>query len=139
MYFAIDQCLREVFAWMNTFCLSLNKSKTKILVLAPPSIMSSLHIHGTFINSGCISCAKNLGIWLDENLTFKCQINKVVSSCFLMLREISKIKLFVPRECISTLVITLIFPKLDYCNDLYYNNKSLLLQCVQFSAQLILY
>ena len=88
---AINECLREVSTWMNTYFLRLNKSKTKILVLAPPSVMSSISIHGTFMENGVIrfvDCAKNLGIWLDYNLTFKTQVHKVVSSCFMILREI---------------------------------------------------
>ena len=36
---AVNECLRNVSEWMNSFFLRLNKSKTKILVLAPPSFM----------------------------------------------------------------------------------------------------
>ena len=36
------------------------------------------------------------------------------------LREISKIKSFIPREELNTLVASLILSKLDYCNALYY-------------------
>ena len=138
--FALNECLRGISMWMSMFFLRLNKSKTKVLVLAPPSTLSLIHIHGTFIDDGCIrfvDCAKNLGVWLDANLNFKCQVNKVVSSCFKILREISKIKSFLPRESLCTLVTALILSKLDYCNALYFNigsNEINKLQAVQNSA-----
>lgn len=119
----INDCLRSVSSWMNTYFLKLNKSKTKILVLAPPSVLCNIRIHGTFLDEGCIrfvDCAKNLGVWLDQCLNFSSQINKVVSSCYMTLREISKIKSFIPREELNTLVASLILSKLDYCNALYY-------------------
>ena len=81
---AINNCLHNVSIWMSLYFLKLNTSKTKILVLAPPAVMNSIHIHGTIVDEGCIrfvNCAKNLGVWLDENLNFKNHICKVVSSC----------------------------------------------------------
>ena len=137
---AINECLRAVSEWMRTYFLKLNESKTKILVLAPPLVMSSIYIHGTYLDSGCIrfvSCAKNLGVWLDEFLNFKCHIRKVVASCYKVLREISKIKSFIPRESLNTLVVSLVLSKLDYCNALYYKIGSSeidMLQSVQNAA-----
>ena len=122
---------------MNTYFLKLNKTKTKILVLAPPNVMSSIEIHGTFMDNKTIrfvSSAKNLGVWLDENLDFKTHICKVVSSCFMVLREIWKVKTFLPKECLCTIVCSLVLSKLDYCNTLYYNinnSEHNLLQAVQ--------
>ena len=125
---------------MNEHFLKLNMLKTKILVLAPPSVMSSIIIRGTFINNNCIrfvSCAKNLGIWLDENLNFGTHIRKVVASSFMIIRNLAKIKSFLPRENLCTIICSLILSKLDYCNALYYkinNNEIMLLQSVQNAA-----
>ena len=51
---AISECLRSVSKWMSTYFLRLNASKTKILVLAPPSVMSLIEIHGTFMDNKSI-------------------------------------------------------------------------------------
>ena len=102
-----NDCLKSVSTWMNTYFLKLNKTKTKILVLAPPNVMSSIEIHGTFMGNKTfrfVSSAKNLGVWLDENLDFKTHICKVVSSCFMVLREIWKVKTFLPKECLYVLL-----------------------------------
>ena len=84
-----------------------------------------------------VSSAKNLGVWLDENLDFEVHIRKVVSSSFMVIRGISKIKSFLPQECLSTVVCSLVLMKIDNCNALYYKiNKSelSLLQSVQNAA-----
>ena len=119
-----NDCLRNVSSWMNSFFLKLNQYKTKILVLAPQTLVSSINIHGTFLDEGCIrfvDCAKNLGVWQDQHLNLKTHIQKVVSSCYMILREISKIKSFLPKEALNTLVTSLVLSKLDYCNALYFN------------------
>ena len=57
-------------------------------MLAPPTLASSINIHGTFLDEGCIrfvDCAKNLGVWLDQHLNLKTHIQKVVSLCYMIL------------------------------------------------------
>ena len=137
---SVYECLQSVSEWMRMYFLKLNKTKTKILVLAPPSILSAITIHGIFLGDECIrfvSNAKNLGVWLDEHLDFKAHIGKKVSSCFLTLRKIAKIRSFLPQEYLSTVACSLILTTLDYCNALYYliNNRELnMLQSVQNAA-----
>ena len=76
-------------------------------------------------------------MWLDNSLNFKTHINKTVSSCFQVLRNISKIKSFLPPDSLNTLVTQLVTSKLDYCNALYYkiaSNEIDKLQSVQNAA-----
>jgi len=107
--------------------------------------MSQIYIHGIFADNGCIrfvDCAKNLGVWLEDNLSFKTHITKVASSCFKVIRDISKIKSFLTRDSLKTLVTSLILTKLDYCNVLYYKigtNEINILQTVQNSAIRLVY
>ena len=70
---------------MNDHFLRLNPDKTKIIVIAPPSIKKDILVGGMFLNKECIRFvdnAKNLGFTLDTGLTFEMQINKVVKACF---------------------------------------------------------
>ena len=93
----INDCLQNASRWMDEYFLKLSKVKTKILVLAPPSILSQIEINGIFTENTCIrfvSCAKNLGVWIDENLNFTTHVRKVVSSSFMVIRAIAKIKSF---------------------------------------------
>lgn len=141
----LDKCFKAISSWMNEFFLRLNSSKTKILVVAPPSVKHDIHINGTFIDGKCIrfvDSAKNLGIVLDTELSFNIQISKLVSSCFHTIRNISRIKKFLDEGQLKTLVSTLIFSKLDYCNALYYGLNTQLIdkmQVVQNSALRLVY
>ena len=136
----INKCLSAISTWMNEYFLKLNKTKTKILVLGPPSVLSSIVIQGAFVGDDCIrfvSSAKNLGVWLDEHLDFATHIRKVVSGTFMVIRAISKIKSFLPYEHLSTVVCSLVLSRLDYCNALYYNlhkSQLALLQSAQNAA-----
>ena len=74
---------------------------------------------------------------LDDELSFKDQINHVVKSCFLSIRILCRIKAYLTFEQLRIAVSALIFSKLDYCNSLYYGiNADLVkkLQSVQNSA-----
>jgi hypothetical protein len=130
----LDKTFKAISAWMNEYFLCLNSSKTKILVVAPLSVKRDIHINGTFIDGKCIrfvDSAKNLGIVLDTELSFSVQIRKLVSSCFLTIRNISRIKKFLNEDQLKILVSTLVFSKLDYCNALYYGLSSDLISKIQ--------
>ena len=85
--------------------------------------------------------ARNLGVILDSDFTFIAHINKVVQSCFLHIRTISKIKHFLSQPDLEKVIHALIFSRLDYCNSLLtgINHKSLSrLQLVQNLAARLL-
>jgi hypothetical protein len=93
----IVDCLKHIGVWMNEYFLKLNESKTKILIMAPPSVQSQIVIRGIFIGKDCIrfvDSAKNLGIILDSILWFESQIQKGLKVCFAMLRKLHQIKVY---------------------------------------------
>ena len=140
----IQNCFDEIAKWMNEYFLRLNAGKTKILIILPPSLRNTIVIRGTFINGDCIRfahSAKNLGVILDDELSFEKQILKVVKSCFFSIRTLSRIKCFLTELQLRTAICAFVFSRLDYCNVLYYNIKCHLLkklQSVQNSAARLL-
>ena len=114
--------------------------QTKIIIVMPPSMISSINISGIFIDESCVRCvhsAINLGVVLDYDLSFHYQILKVVKSCFYVIRSLSRIKSFLSYEQLRTAVCACIYFKLYYCYSLYYGVNALLLnklQSVQNSA-----
>ena len=140
LIYKIDSYMSIVSAWIEEFFLFLNTKKTKIIVFVPKNLQSDLKLHGTFINGSVIrfiNCTQNPGIWLDGNLNFKQQVTKVVSSSYMIIRQIGKIKQFLPQDMIKTLLTCLILSKLDYCNGLYFGLRQeevKKLQSVQNSA-----
>ena len=129
--------LRSVFnqitKWMASHYLLLNPGKTEIIFFGCQSTLSNLKITGTFLTQSlCIrfvSTVKNLGFWLDSNLSFKHQITTLKSSCFHKLRNLSKMKPHLLSKQLKILTQALVISSLDYCNSLYYGiNASLLAQ-----------
>ena len=130
----ILNCLNHISVWMNDFFLKLNPTKTKILVIAPPSIQPEIIIRGVFLENECIrfvKSAKNLGVVLDEELSFTAHIDNVVKSSFLYIKKLSQIKGYLSEEHLQQLVSSNIFSKLDYCNSLFYGINSALIKKMQ--------
>ena len=140
----LRHCFDTISKWMNQFFLCLNPGKTKILVIASPSVRDEIVIQGVFLNNNCVrfvSSAKNLGVILDDELSFAPQIIKVVKSCFFVIRRLSKISYNLRYEDIRTIICACVFSKIDYCNSLYFGaNVNLIkkLQSVQNSVARLL-
>ena len=73
------------------------------------------------------NCVKSLGVVLDDGLNFDKHINKVVSVCYLNLRNIGRIASKLSRNLKNQLVHLLILSHIDYCNALLYNLPAYLL------------
>ena len=97
----IQHCFQMISKWMSDYFLCINPNKTKILIISPPSLRETIVIQGTFIDSNCIrfvNSAKNLGVILDNDLSFERQINSVVKSCFNTITNLSTIRAFLTYE-----------------------------------------
>ena len=86
--FVMDQ----IDDWMNHFFLKLNQSKTQIIVFGPESIRNKIAINGVFIENSttCIrfkTIVKNLGVFLDVNLSFSEQIKAVAGTAFASIKK----------------------------------------------------
>ena len=137
----VAKCLEEVTAWMNYQFLKINPDKTELLLFYPESLENDIIIRGTMINDKqCIrfsDVVKNVGVWLDKNLNMKCHVNKIVSHCYKILKDIGRIRSVISRKHTEMLVHAVITTRLDYCNSLFYNmckSNMYKLQKVQNSA-----
>ena len=65
-------------------------------------------------------CAKILGVVLDSNstLSFRPHIDSVVKICNFHIRNLYRIRNFINRDNLLSLVHSLIVSKIDYCNSL---------------------
>ena len=96
---------------MDSYFLKLNPDKTKIIVFTPSKhLQDSISINGTFLgnNKTCVRFsdnANNLGILFDKYLLFKPQVDKVVSSCFLTIKNLSKIRPYLNVKDLKILAV----------------------------------
>ncbi|KAF4082916.1 hypothetical protein AMELA_G00134090 [Ameiurus melas] len=62
--------------------------------------------------------ARNLGVILDEGLTFTDHISATARSCRFILYNIKKIRPYLTKQATQILVQALVISNLDYCNSL---------------------
>ena len=87
-------------------------------------ILNNSIINGVIYQDQCIrfsNVVKNVGVQIDQNLEMDKHINSLVSHCYKILRDISRIKKYLRKDDIEQLVHAVITGRLDYCNSLFVN------------------
>ena len=79
-----------------------------------PSNLRVLSICGTTIDSADV--VRDLGVWLDSELTMKRHVSKIASTYFYHLRRLRQLRDKVSKETMKQLVTSLVLSRLDYCN-----------------------
>ncbi|XP_075968214.1 uncharacterized protein LOC142971545 [Anarhichas minor] len=115
----IAACLADISKWMTTHHLKLNLDKTELLFLPGngcPHRDLSITIDDTVVTP--TRTARNLGVTLDDQLSFSANIASVTRSCRFLLYNIRRIRPFLTDETAQVLIQALVISRLDYCNSL---------------------
>jgi len=59
---------------------------------------------------------RNLGVFIDAELTFREHVRRITSSCFFQLRRLRQIRKHFNRQVMKQLVHAFVISTLDYCN-----------------------
>ncbi|KAK3507090.1 hypothetical protein QTP70_004729 [Hemibagrus guttatus] len=114
----ISACLVDISSWMTAHQLKLNPSKTELLIIpGDPSPAKDLAIS---LNNSMISpsaTARNLGVTMDNQLSFSSHVTNVTRSCRFLLYNIRWIRPFLSTQATQVLVQFLVISRLDYCNS----------------------
>jgi len=62
------------------------------------------------------SVERDLGVLVDQELTFKEHVAKIASSCFYQLRRLKQVRRYVDNDVMAQLVAAFVTSRLDYCN-----------------------
>jgi len=118
----MEECLAEVRDWMLQNKLKLNDSKTECMILTSkwnnkhPIKRTSMCIGDETILPA--ECVRNLGAFLDHNLTMERQINSVVRSVYYHLRGISRIRRHLNTSACARVIHACVTSRLDFHNGL---------------------
>jgi len=115
----VSVCIDEVALWMQSNRLQLNTAKTEILWCATNRRQHLIPQTPTRIGGDYITPAasvRDLGIYIDSDVTMKSHVSRTVSTCFAALRQIRSIRHCVPRQALVSLVVSLILSRVDYGN-----------------------
>ena len=63
-----------------------------------------------------VSVVRDLGIYIDSDVSMRSHVAKTVSACFAVLRQLRSIRRSVPRAVLQSLVTSLVLTRLDYRN-----------------------
>ena len=119
---------------MQTNFLKLYENKTEFIILGLSQQFKKVGNITIKIGEDIIPnvpAMKNLGMFLDAELKHTIYINKLTSSSFNTLHNISQVRCHLDQETTKILVQVLILSRSDYCNSLLlgtpkYNNTKLL-------------
>ena len=140
----LKQCVDSTKDWLNLNLLQVNDSKTKIIYFTPKKSMS-LTENSIVVGSSSISPSANvkyLGVYLDSLLNLECHVNKITSSAYFHLRNISKIRQVLDISSTKSLIQSTVTSRIDYCNSLLSNAPQRLtnkLQRIQNHAARVIY
>ena len=141
----INADLEQVYRWCCQNSLLINPDKTKVLMIATPQLLNKLPTASVWMLGKEITpsaVAKDLGIYIDQSLTYNEHIAKTVSISLHKLVQINRIKHLLDKKTILLLMNSFVFSTLYYCSTVWSNtskhniNK---LQLVQnFAARVLL-
>jgi hypothetical protein len=121
---ALQNCIKDIRTWMTVDKLKLNDGKTEFLIIGTAAQLKKVNISSIVIgqdNVPVVLCARNLGVWFDNNLNMSHHINKTCQSVVYHLHNIRCIRKFLSYEDRKSVVQALIMSRIDYCNSLLFD------------------
>ena len=131
----VEACVGDMVRWLLLDNLCLNSDKTELLLfgtkqqLAKVSQAVQLNVSTDVIK--CTQFARNLGVWLDDKLTFDIQVGKICQSCMLNIKKLAKIRRHLTPQSAAILGAAIVASKLDYCNSILTGISSTNIQRLQ--------
>jgi GTPase SAR1 family protein len=120
----LSECATNVDSWMTCNKLKNNTDKMEIMLCGTQSKLKSTQANNVEIGSDTISFSaniKNLGVFLEQNLSMNCHVSYIRKCCYFEVRKIAHLRPFIDEKSTIKLVVSLVLSKLDYCNCLFYN------------------
>jgi len=102
---------------MRSNRLQLNASKTEVLWCASAHQQSQLPSDPLAVVSDLVSpvrCMCDLGIFIDADLTMRTQVSQTCLKCFAAFRQLRSIRRSVSNDVMLSLIVVLVFSRLDY-------------------------
>jgi len=130
----ISDCIDDVAAWMRSNRLQLNSAKTELLWSTTGRRLHQLPQFPLRVGSDQVaptSVVRDLGIYIDSDVSMSTHVAKTVSACFAVLRQLRSVRRSLPRSVLQSLVSSLVLSRLDYGNATLAGIPSYLLQRLQ--------
>ena len=141
----LNEDLRRTCSWCCQNSLLISADKTKILIIGVPQLLRrvpsvAISILGKEIAP--VPVAQDLGVFIDQYLTYDEHITQTAAKCLCKLVQINRIKHLLDKETLLLLINAFVFSKLFYCSTVWSNtsksNVSKLQRVQNFAARITL-
>ena len=114
-------CILDVREWCASRRLQLNAQKTELVWFGSAANIRKMSAKNLTLSVGGdvispVEVVRDLGVYLDAELTMKHHVNRVTSNCFFQLRRLRQIRRVAGPDVTQRLVSALVLSRLDYCN-----------------------
>jgi len=117
----MERCIEDVRLWMRNSKLKLNDAKTEVVVITSKNNAEYVKDIVVKIGEDTITpkpVAKNLGAFLDSQLTMEKQVSAVTRKMYFNIRRIAKVKFYLTPEARAKAINSTVLSHLDYHNGL---------------------
>ena len=119
---ALQDCITDIRSWMMADKLKLNDDKTEFMIIGTRSQLAKVNVSEIVVGHAkvpAVTTVRNLGAWLDANLTMSAHINKTCQSVIIYhLHNIGRIRKYLSYDDRKSIVQAVIMSRIDYCNSL---------------------
>ena len=134
----LEMCVAEVKEWFDQSKLKINsnKSKTEFVVFISRYNQHKVNLSKCVLHVGSdiiypSKCARNLGSYLDENLSMKEHVSTAVRSVYWNIRSVGKIRRYLDGNTCASLLNALVTSRLDYNNSVLFGVPDTILNMLQ--------
>ena len=125
----IEEVMTNIKNWVVKR-LKLNDDKTECMLFGAKNTLKNYeqfqHIMTGTSNIKIVLVLRNLGVYIDSNLTMKNQISNIVKVCNHHLRNIAFIRKYLDEDTLKMLMHNHVISRLDYYNLIYYRLPNIL-------------
>ena len=119
----IELCVSDIREWMNQNMLKLNDDKTELNVFTSKYKHYSYNVLRITIGGTVVDCSsqvKDLGVIFDRVPSLRQHVSYTSKTCRFHLRNISRIRKYIPQDISIVFIKSLVMSRLDYSNGLLY-------------------
>ena len=126
--------MQTLEAWMSSNRLRLNPNKTQYIWFGTRQQLAKINLEALALEFPWItfsSSVRDLGVTLDQELTFTRHINLLCRDCYYQLRQLRVISRSLTPTAASTLVHAFVVSRLDHCSALYDGLPAVRIGCIE--------
>ena len=108
--FRMEACITEIKSWMAHNYLKLNDDKTEFIMFGTQSALRSVSEWTVSVGEVEVlpsRTVRNIGAMMDSALTMKPHVDSIMKSCYVQMRNLSKIRKYLTEEAAKSLTCLL--------------------------------